>query len=67
MEYIRVKYGTVKPGALLSRGVAGLMGNTLIYTLPGSVRAVNEYMTEILKTLLHTLHMLYGIDNHNNN
>jgi molybdenum cofactor synthesis domain-containing protein len=67
MEYIRVKYGAVKPGALLSRGVAGLMGNTLIYTLPGSVRAVNEYMTEILKTLLHTLHMLYGIDNHNNN
>jgi molybdopterin adenylyltransferase len=67
MEYIRVKYGTEKPGALLSRGVAGLMGNTLIYTLPGSVRAVNEYMTEILKTLLHTFQMLYGIDNHNNN
>jgi molybdenum cofactor synthesis domain-containing protein len=67
MEYIRVKYGAEKPGALLSRGVAGLMGNTLIYTLPGSVRAVNEYMKEILKTLLHTLQMLYGIDSHNNN
>jgi len=67
MEYIRVKYGAEKPGALLSRGVAGLIGNTLIYTLPGSVRAVNEYMTEILKTLLHTMQMLYGIDNHNNN
>ena len=66
MEYIRVKYGADKPGALLSRGVAGLIGNTLIYTLPGSVKAVNEYMTEILKTLLHTLQMLYGIDNHNN-
>jgi molybdopterin adenylyltransferase len=66
MEYIRVKYGADKPGALLSRGVAGLIGNTLVYTLPGSVKAVNEYMTEILKTLLHTLQMLYGIDNHNN-
>jgi molybdopterin adenylyltransferase len=64
MEFIRVKYGTEKPNALLSRGVAGLVGNTLIYTLPGSVRAVNEYMEEILKTLLHTLQMLYGIDNH---
>ena len=67
MEYIRVKYGSVKPGALLSRGVAGLIGNTLIYTLPGSVRAVNEYMEEILKTLLHTLEMLYEIDTHNKN
>jgi molybdopterin adenylyltransferase len=65
MEFIRVKYGNEKPGALLSRGVAGLIGNTLVYTLPGSVKAVNEYMEEILKTLLHTLEMLYGIDRHN--
>jgi molybdopterin adenylyltransferase len=64
MEYIRVKYGSEKPNALLSRGVAGIIGNTLIYTLPGSVRAVNEYMEEICKTLLHTLQMLYGIDKH---
>ena len=64
MEYIRIKYGAEKPNALLSRGVAGLIGSTLIYTLPGSVRAVNEYMEEILKTLLHTLQMLYGLDTH---
>jgi molybdopterin adenylyltransferase len=67
MEFIRVKYGTENPNALLSRGVAGLIGNTLIYTLPGSVSAVNEYMEEIHKTLLHTLHMLYGTDNHTKN
>jgi molybdenum cofactor synthesis domain-containing protein len=67
MEYIRVKYGAEKPNALLSRGMAGLIGNTLIYTLPGSVRAVNEYMEEILKTLLHALQMLYGIDIHSKN
>ncbi len=67
MEYIRIKYGSDKPNALLSRGVAGLIGTTLVYTLPGSVRAVNEYMDEILKTLLHTLQMLYGIDIHNKN
>jgi len=64
MEFIRVKYGTGNPGALLSRGVAGIIGNALIYTLPGSVRAVNEYMTEILVTLEHTLMMQYGIDTH---
>jgi molybdopterin adenylyltransferase len=64
MEYIRVKYGAEKPGALLSRGIAGITGKSLIYTLPGSVRAVDEYMTEILKTLEHTLLMQYGIDSH---
>ncbi|TAL61244.1 MAG: MogA/MoaB family molybdenum cofactor biosynthesis protein [Bacteroidetes bacterium] len=64
MEFVRIKYGMEKPNALLSRGVAGLMGNTLIYTLPGSVKAVEEYMTEILKILKHTIYMQYGIDTH---
>jgi molybdenum cofactor synthesis domain-containing protein len=64
MEYIRVKYGTMNPAALLSRGIAGTIGKTLIYTLPGSLRAVNEYMAEILKTLEHTFMMQYGIDTH---
>lgn len=64
MEYIRIKYGSEKPNALLSRGVAGITGQSLIYTLPGSVRAVEEYMSEIVKTLKHTLYMQYGIDKH---
>jgi molybdenum cofactor synthesis domain-containing protein len=64
MEFIRIKYGTEKPSALLSRGVAGITGKSLIYTLPGSVRAVEEYMTEIVKTLKHTIYMQYGIDKH---
>jgi len=64
MEFIRVKYGNEKPNALLSRGVAGIIGKSVIYTLPGSVRAVEEYMGEILKTLKHTIYMQYGIDTH---
>ena len=64
MEYIRIKYGAVKPNALLSRGVAGIIGKSLIYTLPGSPRAVAEYLEEILKTLVHTLNMQYGVDSH---
>jgi len=64
MEYIRVRYGTEKPNALLSRGVAGIIGKSLIFTLPGSVRAVEEYMNEILKTLKHAIFMQYGIDIH---
>lgn len=64
MEFIRVKYGAEKPNALLSRGVAGITGKSLIYTLPGSLKAVDEYMTEIIKTLKHTILMQYGIDTH---
>lgn len=64
MELIRMKYGIEKPNALLSRGISGVMGNSLVYTLPGSVKAVNEYMTEILKTIQHLIYMLHGIDAH---
>jgi molybdenum cofactor synthesis domain-containing protein len=64
MEFIRMKYGADKPNALLSRSIAGIMGDSLIYTLPGSVRAVEEYMNEILKTLKHTIYMQYGVDKH---
>lgn len=64
MELIRVKYGAEKPAALLSRGVAGIIGKTLVYTLPGSVKAVEEYLTEINKTLKHSIYMLHGLDLH---
>jgi molybdenum cofactor synthesis domain-containing protein len=67
MEFIRVKYGAEKPNALLSRGVAGITGKSLIYTLPGSVKAVGEYMTEIVKTLKHTIYMQYGVAKHDTN
>ncbi|MEJ5316687.1 MAG: molybdenum cofactor synthesis domain-containing protein [Tenuifilum sp.] len=64
MEHIRLKYGAEKPNALLSRGVAGLMGSTFVYTLPGSVKAVREYMGEISKVQKHLFLMLMGIDSH---
>ena len=64
MEMIRVKYGMVKPNALVSRGIAGVSGKTLIYTLPGSLRAVAEYCSEILPTILHSVKMVNGIDDH---
>ncbi len=64
MELIRVKYGMEKPNALLSRSVAGIKDRSLVYTLPGSLKSVNEYMGEILKTLQHAIYMQYGIDVH---
>jgi molybdenum cofactor synthesis domain-containing protein len=64
MEAIRIKYGAEKPNALLSRSVAGVAGRMLVFALPGSVKAVVEYMAEIEKVLDHLLLMLYGIDAH---
>lgn len=64
MEFIRNKYGKDKPNALISRSVSGTIGNSIIYTLPGSVKAVNEYMNEISTTLEHSLKMMKGLDSH---
>jgi len=64
MENIRIKYGGQKPSALLSRSIAAIAGQTQIYALPGSVRAVEEYLSEILKTMEHTIFMIHGMDVH---
>jgi molybdenum cofactor synthesis domain-containing protein len=64
MDHIRLRYGSEKPNALLSRSVAGIIGESLVYTLPGSVKAVREYLSEIFMTLQHTIYMQYGIDVH---
>lgn len=64
MDMIRMKYGMEKPNALLSRSVAGVKNKTLIFSLPGSTKAVNEYLTEIHKILMHSFLMLHGIDSH---
>lgn len=61
MEHIRVKYGQEIPSALLSRSVVGVKEKMIIYTLPGSVKAVTEYMTEILKTMEHMILMVHGL------
>jgi molybdenum cofactor synthesis domain-containing protein len=64
MEMIRIKYGQNKPNALISRSVAGIMGQSIIFTLTVSEKAVNEYMEEIGKSLRHLILMLHGIDSH---
>ncbi len=64
MERIRIVYGANNPHALLSRSIAGVMDKTLIFTLPGSVKAVKEYMEEIKKIMIHALFMVWEIDVH---
>lgn len=60
MEYIRVKYGEKFPNALLSRSLAAIKGRTVIYCLPGSVKAAGEYTEEILKSIDHLFKMTGG-------
>ena len=64
MEHIRQTFGREKPNALLSRSVAAVIGRALVYTLPGSVKAIEEYMGEILKTLEHLITTMHGLDTH---
>ena len=58
MEFVRVKYGAENPLALLSCSVAGVTDKTLVYVLPGSVKAVREYLSVILPTIEHSLELL---------
>jgi molybdenum cofactor biosynthesis protein MoaC len=59
-EAIR-KHGKERtPYAMLSREVAGLRGNTLIISLPGSSRGALESMQALFPGLLHAFPMLWG-------
>lgn len=64
MEAVRMKYSLDKPCAQLSRTVAAIIGDTLLYAIPGSTKGVEEYMTEIVKSLPHTLCVMRGLDTH---
>ncbi|HON19374.1 MAG TPA: MogA/MoaB family molybdenum cofactor biosynthesis protein [Salinivirgaceae bacterium] len=64
MDLVRIKYGMQNPAAVLSRSIAGIANKTLIFCLPGSLKAVKEYWSEISTILLHAYYMLYAIDKH---
>jgi molybdopterin adenylyltransferase len=48
------------PHAMLSRGIAGVRGRTLIINLPGSPRAVRECFAVIAPVLTHAVDILAG-------
>lgn len=59
-ELLRLRGLEHTPHAMLSRGVAGIAGDTLIINLPGSPKAVREGLDTLLPILPHTLETLRG-------
>ena len=60
MEAARV-YGLERtPFAMLSRGISGMRGKTLILTLPGSSRGAKESMDAIFPYIMHIFRVLKG-------
>lgn len=57
-EAIRAQTLKKTPMAMLSRSVAGIRGDTLIVTLPGSPKAVRECLEVIIPVLPHALEIL---------
>ncbi|MEN8113949.1 MAG: MogA/MoaB family molybdenum cofactor biosynthesis protein [Actinomycetota bacterium] len=54
------------PHGMLSRGVAGTIGSTLVVNLPGSVRGVEESLSVILPALQHGLELLVNASSDHN-
>ncbi len=52
------------PTAVLSRGVAGLMGRTLVLNLPGSTGGVRDGVGALAPVLLHALTQIAGGGDH---
>lgn len=48
------------PNAMLSRGVAGIRGRSLVINLPGSEKAVRENIAVVLPALRHALEKIGG-------
>ena len=59
-EYMRMRSMEITPRAMLSRGVAGIRGRSLIVNLPGSPKAAAENLSFILPHLSHGLDILSG-------
>jgi len=63
-EAMRRETSAKTPMAMLSRGVCGIRGKTLIINLPGSPKGVGECFEVIRPVLKHALNLLKGKAQH---
>jgi molybdopterin adenylyltransferase len=63
-EAMRRETAAKTPLAMLSRGVCGIRGKTLIVNLPGSPRGVEECFEVIRPVLVHAVDVLLGDNEH---
>ena len=61
-EAMRAATFGVNPHGMLSRGIAGITGSTLVVNLPGSVKGVEESLAVIVPALGHATDLLRGED-----
>lgn len=59
-ELMRAESMKITPYGCLSRGEAGIRGNTLILNLPGSRKAARENLEAVLVPIRHGLKMLFS-------
>lgn len=59
-EAMRYASMQITPRGMLSRGVAGIRGKSLLVNLPGSPKAARENLAAVLPALEHGLTMLRG-------
>lgn len=63
-EAIRRETAAKTPMAMLSRGICGIRGNTLIINLPGSPKGVEECFDVIRPVLQHAIDLICGRTGH---
>ncbi|MFH1777216.1 MAG: MogA/MoaB family molybdenum cofactor biosynthesis protein [Candidatus Omnitrophota bacterium] len=63
-EAMRVIYINITKHAMLSRGIAGIRGKTLIVNLPGSAKGARESLEAVFEGLRHGLEMIEGKEHH---